>query len=142
MIQLEPAKGGHWVARGQMLTALDRNKEALEAFDKAIVMVPKHEAAWANRGKILVRFGKYDEAIRSCGKAIKMSPKWADPWYSRAKAYALRGDTTNALSDLKKAVELQPGLKSKASKAEDFKSLHDNAEFKHLTQRGGVSPKP
>ncbi len=124
-----------------MLAALDRRKEALEAFDKSVVMVPKHEAAWTNRGAILVDFGKYDEAIESCGKAIKLSPKWADPRYSRAKAYAMSGDSTNALSDLKKAIELQSRLKSKASIDPDFKSLHDNAEFKSLTHGGNIPPK-
>ena len=113
----------------------------LEAFDKAVKMMPKHEAAWANRGNVLVGFGRYDEAIKSCGKAIELRPRWADPWYSRARAYSLSGNTANALSDLKKAIELRPRFRSEASKAPEFKSLRCNAEFKALTDQGDVAPK-
>jgi tetratricopeptide (TPR) repeat protein len=78
--------------------------------------------------------GKYDEAINSCDKAIELAPKWADPLYNRACAYARKGDKTNALADLKKAIELQPSFKAEAVKEACFKNLHDDPDFKKLTE--------
>jgi tetratricopeptide (TPR) repeat protein len=114
--------------------ALKRDAEALKAFDKAIALNPKHEAAWSDRGSVLNRLGKYDEAIKSCDKAIELAPKWADPLYSRACAYAGKGDKTNALADLKQAIELQPSLKAEAVKEAGFKNLYSDPDFKKLTE--------
>jgi tetratricopeptide (TPR) repeat protein len=106
----------------------------LKAFDKAITLNPKHEAAWNNRGGVLLKFGKYDEAIQSYDKSINLAPKWEDSFYYRACAYAGKGDKTNALADLKKAIELQPSLKAGAVKEAYFKSLLDDPDFKKLTE--------
>jgi tetratricopeptide (TPR) repeat protein len=115
-----------------MLVALKRDDEALKAFDKAIMLNPKHEGAWNDRGGVLLRLGKYDEAIQSYDQSIKLAPKWEDSFYHRACAYAGKGDKTNALADLKQAIELQPSLKAEAVKEAGFKNLSSDPDFKKL----------
>lgn len=115
-----------------------RPAEALEAGDRLLQLqqnTDKWDAGdWRDRAVLLFEVGRYDEAIPCCGKSIELSPLFAEPWYVRAKAHALTGNKANALADLGKAIELQADLKSDAAKNSAFNSMHDDSDFKKLTQ--------
>jgi len=137
LIELDPANGDYNMGRGQMLTCLGRDDEALAAYEKAAALSTNlivRADAWNGCAEMLARKGKFDEVIKSCTKSIELSGRNPQPWYRRAVARAQAADTANALADLKKAIELRPEYKGEAAKDAAFKALQDNAGFKTLTK--------
>jgi tetratricopeptide (TPR) repeat protein len=112
---------------------MNRNEEALKAFEKATSLDPKRFDVWGMQADALSKLGKYNEAISIYSKAIEINPNYAGIIYNRGCAYCRKGDKLNALADLKRAISLNPQLKAYAPKDEDFKSLWDDEDFKKLT---------
>lgn len=141
IIELDPANGNHYCARGNWLRGLGRKDEALAAFEKGATLTTNpivRADCWKFEGELVAGQGKYDEAIALYTKAIASLPAnqspadVAVPWYRRAEAKAMKSDATSALADLKKAIELRPDLSREAAKSSAFKILHGNTEFKDL----------
>jgi tetratricopeptide (TPR) repeat protein len=119
--------------KGQILESMNKNDEALNAYNKATRLDPKNSDAWQNQAGLLAKTNKLDEAIYSYTRAIQLSPGVAVFIYDRGCAYCRKGDKANALADLKKAISMNPSFKGNAPKDEDFKSLWDDEDFKKLT---------
>jgi predicted RNA polymerase sigma factor len=51
--------------RGVFLTRLDRNEEAMRAFDEALRVDPEYPETWAFKGDLEQRLGRVAEAIAS-----------------------------------------------------------------------------
>jgi tetratricopeptide (TPR) repeat protein len=143
LIALEPANGDYHCGRGNFLRALGRRDEAVAAFEKSITLSENpivRMDSWRAGVEMLTQQDKHGVVIAWCTKVIEELPPDAAPadaaalWYRRATARALTGDTANALSDLKQATELAPGLRGQAAKDAAFNALHDNADFKALTE--------
>ena len=59
---------------------LDRHDEALESFEKAVEVDPKHTSAWVGRGIALGQLGRLDEALASYDKGLEAHPEHAHVW--------------------------------------------------------------
>jgi Flp pilus assembly protein TadD len=59
------------------LVRLERNAEALEAFDKSIELNPDVAEVWLGKGMALVRLERNAEARKAFEKAIKIEPALA-----------------------------------------------------------------
>lgn len=81
---------------------------ALEEYNKAIELVPKHAAAHANRGMIKQEKGDLDGALADYDKAIELSPKFEMAYGRRAMARRSKGMLDGALADINRAIELRP----------------------------------
>jgi tetratricopeptide (TPR) repeat protein len=121
--------------KGQILESLNRNEEALNAYNKAVILDPDNSDAWQNQAGALAKANKLDEAIESYNKAIQLAPNQPVFVYNRGCAYCSKGDYAKALADLEKAVTMNPQFKSFAKQDEDYKSLWENEEFKKLTSQ-------
>jgi tetratricopeptide (TPR) repeat protein len=113
---------GTLIGRGQALVALDRNSEAIAAFEAAVaadpsltelarrVEVMRFRGAEQNieRARQAARDGRLDESIRTYTAAIAGSPD--SPFlYRELAAVELRsGQTDHALASFQKAVTLDP----------------------------------
>jgi len=51
---------------------MERNKDALEEFDRTIALDPKLAVAYADKGILLDRLGRYEEALALYKKALKL----------------------------------------------------------------------
>jgi Flp pilus assembly protein TadD len=57
------------LGKGLALSSLNRNREALTAFDKAKDFTPQDPFIWVNRGIVLEKLGELEEAQKSYQKA-------------------------------------------------------------------------
>lgn len=111
------------VGRGQALLALDRESEAIAAFEAALAVNPSLvdlrrrvevlRFRNAERGlaaaRQAARDGHPDEAIRAYTAAIASSPESAFLYRELAAVERQTGDADGALTHFRRAVELDPG---------------------------------
>jgi len=71
---------------------LEKQEEAIEAYNKAIEINPKYADAWYNKGVTLVQLERQEEAIKAFDKAIEIYPKYAGAWNNKGVALAIWED--------------------------------------------------
>lgn len=81
-VRLDPADGDGQFLRGQVLLALERNADALDAFDKAItahgrIVVSREQIGmdYLMRARMLRGLDRTDDAIASIAHAVAVSPE-------------------------------------------------------------------
>ena len=67
-----------WNDRGWVLTAMGREEESLECYEKAFEIWSKNTYALTNKGDVLRNLGKNEEALTCFDKAISINPN--DSW--------------------------------------------------------------
>ena len=82
--------------------------EALDAFDRAILLDPRFAAAYANRGIALSDLRRLNEAVESYRQAISEDPLSADTHVCLGNALAELGRHEQALESYRQAVGLRP----------------------------------
>lgn len=83
-------------------------QEALQNFDQALVMNPRHERAYRMRGDLLRQLGEDQKAINDYSQAIKQNPDFSTTYINRGEAYEAVGDYQKAIADYTQAIELYP----------------------------------
>ncbi len=100
-------------AKGQVLRAQGRCREAIPEFERAIALDPSRVPAYAHVGWCKFLTGSADEAIPYFEQAIRLSPSGPGiaPWYGRLGVIQLlEGHTDGALVWLEKANGENPRL--------------------------------
>jgi adenylate cyclase len=100
-------------AKGQVLRAQSRCREAIPEFERAIALDPSRVPAYAHVGWCKFLTGSVDEAIPYFEQAIRLSPYGPGiaPWYGRlGVVQLLQGHTDRALVWLEKAKGENPRL--------------------------------
>lgn len=134
LIELQPDTSLNYIAKGQVLYAMENYDEAFKAFDKATSLDPSRSDVWGMKASALARTGRYDEAIVAINKGVDMDPENPVNFYNRACMYSLKGDKVNALTDLEKAISMNPAFKQHARNDTDFKNLSNEEGFKKLIE--------
>ena len=130
------------VGRGRALVALDRESDAIAAFEAALAADPsladvrrqidvlKFRASEQDvaRARLAARTGKIDEAIAGYTRAIAASPDSAFLYRELAGVERQKGDNARALEHLRRAIALDPtDAKSLVQTGEIFESRGDLA---------------
>jgi tetratricopeptide (TPR) repeat protein len=71
-------------------------------------------------------------AIQHLEHALKLTPKADHVLYALAAANAIQGNADHAISYLKQAVQFRPQNRFLAARDNDFETLQENPDFKHL----------
>lgn len=103
----EAADPDLWYARGNDLTELGRDEEAVAAYDEALQLQPDFFAAWLNRGVALDRLGRYPEAIASFERALRLKPDAASLWYNRGTVLGKLGRYGEAVVSFERTLRLK-----------------------------------
>jgi TolB-like protein/Tfp pilus assembly protein PilF len=93
-------------AKGQVLMAQSRCKEAIPEFERAIALDRSRVPAYAHLGWCKFLTGSPEEAVDDFEEAIRLSPYGPGiaPWYGRLGViHLLEGDTDQAIAWLEKA---------------------------------------
>jgi len=133
LINVQPDDALNYIMKGQVLHAMARYNDAIQAFDRATLLDPSRWDVWGMKAGSLAKNGKFDEAISSINKGMELAPNQPVNIYNRACIYCLKGDKANALADLQKAISINPAFKGNARKDEDFKSLYEDEDFLKIT---------
>jgi tetratricopeptide (TPR) repeat protein len=92
--------------RGVTFQRLNLTRQALEDFNRAVILFPEGAAAYNNRGNLLLSLGQTKEAIKDFDRALLLAPGYAAAYNNRANAFTRLGDTDAAIKDFSKAVQL------------------------------------
>jgi tetratricopeptide (TPR) repeat protein/ADP-heptose:LPS heptosyltransferase len=106
-IRREP-KPFYLTSLGTCLSTLGRHEDALQAFDKAVLLKPDDANLWRDLGSALVALGRNDEAILSFQHALKLNPQHWDAANQCAIHLHGLGRVEESLSYLEVCNTLQP----------------------------------
>jgi len=84
--------------------------EAIEHYNKAILMKSGYDKAHNNRGIAYVALRQYQLAIGDFNNAIRMHPAFAQYHFNRAYTYDLLGQYPLAIEDYNTAIRLRPAF--------------------------------
>jgi tetratricopeptide (TPR) repeat protein len=144
------------LGRGQALLALNREAEALTAFEAALATDPsqtelarrvevlkfRHVEQGVARARDAARGGRLDEAAAAYTAAIASSPDSAFLYRERGGVERQKGDADPALEDFRKAAALDPGdAKSIAQVGELLEARGDfDGAAKAYTDASAIEP--
>jgi tetratricopeptide (TPR) repeat protein len=94
--------------RGVAHARMQKPKEAIEDFNRAIQLYPEYAAIYNNRGNVLLALGAVREAMKDFDRALLLSPGYAAAYSNRAGANLRLGEVGLALADYNKAIALVP----------------------------------
>lgn len=134
LIELQPDTSLNYIAKGQVLYAMEKYDEAFKAFDKATSLDPSRSDVWGMKASALAKAGRFEEAVSAINKGIDMDLQNPVNFYNRACLYSLKGDKVNAITDLEKAISMNPAFKQHARNDTDFKNLSNEEGFKKLIE--------
>jgi len=93
---------------GAALYFLDLNKEATEAFQKAINIDPNYTYAYNGLGVTLCKLGRYEEAVEVYKKAISIDPKYVSAYYNLGVALTNLRRYEESIELYQKAIKIDP----------------------------------
>lgn len=112
-LNLNQADPTLWAAQGFVLSLLDRDSEALNAYQQAIALQPDYSYAWVNQCQLLNDLGQYQAAQQACENALKGDGVWdrwgsALAWSELGIALAAQGQLEAGTIASNRAVGFQP----------------------------------
>ena len=126
---MNPNYAPAWYNKGYALHKLEKDKEAISYYDRALELEPDNEVTWYSKGYLLIILRKYEEAIECFDKALKIDPKFVKPWNNKGQALGKLGRAEEGLECLDKAWDL--ALESGLDKSDPgyVASIWDNKSY-------------
>src|SRR6185312_14632397 len=93
---------------GVVLRRLRRDDEAIEYFNRALMLKPGYVPALLTRGASLQRIGRREEALASLNRVIEIEPSHAKAHYNRANVLHELRRFNEALEAFARAAALAP----------------------------------
>jgi tetratricopeptide (TPR) repeat protein len=93
---------------GVRLLSEGRQRDAIEAFNKAIRLNPRSAETYHGRGTAYNETGQNDKALKDYDAALALNPQYIDAYFNRANAYSDLGQYERALKDYDEAIRLGP----------------------------------
>ena len=87
-----------------------RYQKAVEAFSKAINLVPDNGAFYYFRGEAFLKMGSFESAIEDFSKAISLGSCEGWSYQYRGEAFLKLGNFENAIRDFGKALDVNVGV--------------------------------
>lgn len=103
-----------WIRLGNVFDKQDRNKEAVDAYRKAIEIDPDNAQNWHELGNIHFKMANYDEAIEAFNKAIELDPAFGWAYCNLALTLVTQGKPVQAIPLYRKSIELLVDDKDRA----------------------------
>ena len=109
-----------WHEIGKQYLNLDRNEEALSAFDFAIISEDQFTGAYIEKGKVLEKMGRFNEAIENFQISIQIDDPSSYAFLRIAKCHQALGNDMLALQYFKKSVQEDPASEKSWNAMIDF----------------------
>ncbi len=110
---LDPANADAWFNLGAALEHLEREAEAIDAYQRAIALEPR-PIAYNGLGDVLTTLGRYDEASAAYHQALDMNPDLPWPYHNLGLLHEHRGEYAAAIPLYRQALERHQRDKDKA----------------------------
>ncbi|MCZ7385027.1 MAG: tetratricopeptide repeat protein, partial [Candidatus Methanoperedens sp.] len=93
---------------GNALYSMKKYEDAIDSFNKSLLIDPENTIAWNNKGLALAKSGKIEEAIICYDKALKIDPEDCVFLNNKGNALYKKGEIREALKNYQMAFELNP----------------------------------
>ena len=93
---------------GNVLSLLGRRGEALESYDKALVVRPDFFEALFNRGNLLLELRRPQEALKGYDQLLALRPDFVNGWNNRGTALRNLQRLEEALVSFSRAAKISP----------------------------------
>jgi len=116
--------------RGDGFLKNDQYDKAIDDFNAAIKLDPKHSLAYSGRGTALLGKKQYDKAVDDFITAIALDPNYAPAYAGRGSVFLEKKQFDKAIDDFTRAVELDPNnalAKDNLNKANAAKAASEAA---------------
>ena len=97
-----------WAAKGWHLAELNRNEEALAAFEQALTLDPTYAFAENKKGVALGLLGRYEEALSAFEQALTLAPEYVVASSNKGVALSRLRRHEEALTSYEQALTLDP----------------------------------
>ncbi len=94
--------------RGIAFTALGRWDDAINDFNRVIVMAPKFGWGYSDRGVAYQNTNQWDKSIDDFSKAIEIDSGNLDAYAGRGVSYGVLGQLDKAIADFSKTIQINP----------------------------------
>jgi tetratricopeptide (TPR) repeat protein len=112
--------------RANALFGLDRFKEALQGYSRAIELRPNYALAFLGQSNVLTKLEAHEHAAACIDCAIKLMPDYELLFFNRGNIMDTLGKTDEAIRSFDRAIELQPTY---------GQAWHNRANLLGLTKR-------
>jgi tetratricopeptide (TPR) repeat protein len=85
-------------------------ENAIDAYNKALALMPDLVEGYINRGVAYHQKGWLDKALADFDKALTLNANLAEAYFFRARTYNVQGNIRQAVSDYTDAIRLNGGL--------------------------------
>ena len=93
---------------------------------------PDLAVLWNNKGAEFFRLHRYDEAKVAFNQAREIKPALVPALYNLASVCVMEGKSEEAISNLRMAIQTDPTFKKTVKKANCFKKLWNDEDFRRL----------
>ena len=98
-----------WCKEGKSAFQLGKTKEAINAFENAIIVDPNCAKAWYYKGSAIHHSGgNLDDAIKAYDNAVKIDPNCAQAWHDKGCALDSLSKYEEAITSIKHALTINP----------------------------------
>jgi len=104
---MEPHNASNYSRESLCYMSMGKQKEALEAAEKAIKVDPEYIPSYYNRARALNNMGRIDDAMSAYKLASEKDPSDPDTHRDLGELYLLSGDFNKALNELKLAMRFR-----------------------------------
>lgn len=108
MLSLDLSDPLIWFKKGLALSNLNRNEEALAAYDRALALNPRSVGAWQNKAALLFNAKRWNEALEAYDAALAVEPKNVDIWVDKGLTLVNLAREEDALASYKRALSIDP----------------------------------
>ena len=97
-----------WFSLGAAHEACNAHKEALAAYEHALLLVPDHPGALKNRRALLITIGRFDEAIKQCRSLVAKRPFSLEAQFNLGESLTAAQNFAEATRVFARAANLSP----------------------------------
>jgi protein O-GlcNAc transferase len=109
-LQRTPSLAEAWLGRGQVLSELGRNAEAIDSYDRAIASKPELTHVHLLRAKLLVDLGRPEPALDGVDRLLAKAPSFAEAWLGRGNILFHLKRYQEAFDAYERSLALKAGL--------------------------------
>jgi len=103
-----------WIRLGNIFEKQDRNKEAVNAYERAIEIDGANPQNWFELGNIHFKMENYPEAVSALNRAIALDPDFGLAYSNLGLTLATTGDTEQAIASYQQGIALLQDARDKA----------------------------
>jgi tetratricopeptide (TPR) repeat protein len=109
LIQLDPENPAIFYNLAVVYTFMNREDEAMAAYEKTVDLNPDYVQAWYNLGQLcMIKKKDFSHALHCFDRALAIRPDYVSAHHQRGMAWELLGDRHKALECWRKTLELDP----------------------------------